>query len=409
MTASDSGAGVTIRCAAWAAVAVTVLLAWQALIVYGSYGGDWTALFMTGGSGRHPIPPELLSNTYVFKDSNGFDGQFYRYVAHDPFLRRGLNTFMDAPSGRYHRILVPLLAWLLAGGRTEWIDAAYQVVILGSVFLGTWWLARFAAARGHHPAWGSAFAVLPATLISANRMTVDVALTALCAGFVWYAHRDSPRWLYAIAVLAPLARETGILLTAAACLYAVLNRRWLRSVVFATASAPFFFWHRFVAGHLEAPGAFAPQVNLDIVPWLGFIQPFRGIVEEFGQLPDYPLPPLAKHFSQSLDVAALSSIVVASAFAFWQARRARSQPESVLAALFAILAVGLSYRDFWVDINGYSRTMTPLVLLVAMRAASGESLWTLAPWAVMDLRLSLQFGSQILTALADLFSRPPHG
>ena len=107
-------------------------------------------------------------------------------------------------------------------------------------------------------------------------------------------------------------------------------------------------------------------------------------------------------------MAALTSIVVASAFAFWQARRARSQPESVLAALFAILAVGLSYRDFWIDINGYSRTMTPLVLLIAMRAAAGESLWTLAPWAVMDLRLSLQFGSQILTALADLFSRP-HG
>ncbi len=407
MTASDSGAGVALRCAAWAAVAVVILLAWQALIVYGSYGGNWTALFMTGGSGRHPIPPELLSSTYVFKDSSGFDGQFYRYVAHDPFLRRGLSASMDAPSSRYHRILVPLLAWLLAGGRAEWIDAAYLVVILGSVFLGTWWLARFAAACGRHPAWGSAFALLPATLISANRMTVDVALAALCAGFVWYAHRDSPRWLYAIAALAPLARETGILLTAAACFYAVLNRRWLRSAVFATASAPFFFWHYFVAGHLEAPETFAPQVNLDIIPWWGFLHPFLGIVQEFGQLPDYPLPPLAKHFSQSLDVAALSGIGVASAFAFWQARRARSQPESVLAALFAILAVGLSYQDFWIDINGYGRTMTPLVLLVGLRAAAGESLWTLAPWAAMDLRLSLQFGSQILTAVADLFARPP--
>src|SRR5262245_52116131 len=144
MTASDSGAGATLRCAAWAAVAVTVLLAWQSLIVYGSYSGNWTALFMIGDAGRQPAPPELLAGAYVFKDSSGFDGQFYRYVAHDPFLRHGLNALMDAPSGRYHRILVPVLAWLLAGGRAEWIDTAYQVVILGSAFVGTWWLARFA-------------------------------------------------------------------------------------------------------------------------------------------------------------------------------------------------------------------------------------------------------------------------
>ena len=408
LTESDAGAGATLRCAASAATAVAVLLAWQAFIVSFGYGGNWTGLFMTGDAGPGGVPPALVSSTYVFKNSGGFDGQFYRYVAHDPFFQHGLNAFMDSPAVRYHRILVPGLAWLFAGGRAELIDAAFIAVVLGFAFLGTWWLARFATARGRHPAWGAAFGLLPATLISVNRMTVDVALAALCVGFVWYAYQDSPRWLYVISVLAPLVRDTGAILTGACCLYALMNRRWRRAILFATAVAPAWFWYRFVAAHVSLNPAGPPTapVKLDeVIPFWGLVHPFLGIVQEFGQLPDYPLPPVAKHFAQSLDVLALAGILIATGFAFWQARRAASQPESLVAALFAVLVVGLSFQPFWIDINGYGRTMAPLVLLVAMRAAAGESLWTLAPWAMLDLRLSVQFGSQILGVVHGLFAR----
>jgi hypothetical protein len=409
MIASEPDTGVALKCAAAAAVATAVLLAWQAFIVFFGFGGAWTALFMTGDSGPAALPPALVSTGYVFKHNTGFDGQYYRYVAHDPLFRHGLNAYMDLAPLRYQRILVPGLAWLLAGGRPQLIDASYIAVIFGFVWLGAWWLARLAAARGLHPAWGAAaFSLMPATLISVNRMTVDVALAAFCAGFVWYAYRDSPRWLYAIAVLAPLVRETGALLTVAACLYALLNRRWLRAMLFATAAAPTWFWYRFVGGHLDTAGPFKTTPHLDVVPFSGFLNPFLGIVQEFGQLPDYPLPPWAKHLAQSLDVVALIGVVVATGFAFWQARRARSQPESLAAALFALLVVGLSYQQFWVDINGYGRTATPLVLMVAMRAASGESLWSLAPCAMLDLRLSVQLGSQTWTALQGLVARLSH-
>ena len=409
MIASDTDTGVTLKCAVSAAIAVAVLLAWQAFIVFFSYGGDWTALFMTGDSGPGAVPPALVSTTHVFKNSKGFDGQYYRYVAYDPLFRHGLKAFMDLPALRYQRILVPGVAWLLAAGRPQLIDASYITVIFGFVWLGAWWLARLAAARGLHPAWGAAaFSLLPATLISVNRMTVDVALAALCAGFVWYAYQDSPRWLFAISVLAPFVRETGVLLTAAGCLYALVNRRWLRAMFFAAAAAPVWFWYRFLGSHLDTGGPYTATPHLDGIPFSGFLHPFLGIVQEFGQLPDYPLPPVAKHLAQSLDVLALIGVVVATGFAFWQARRARSQPESLAAALFALLVVGLSYEQFWVDINGYGRTTTPLVLLVAMRAASGESLWTVAPWAMLDLRLSVQFGSQTWAALQGLIARLSH-
>jgi hypothetical protein len=76
MIASDTDTGVTLKCAVSAAIAVAVLLAWQAFIVFFGYGGDWTALFMTGDSGPAAVPPALVSTTHIFKNNPGYDGQF---------------------------------------------------------------------------------------------------------------------------------------------------------------------------------------------------------------------------------------------------------------------------------------------------------------------------------------------
>ncbi len=59
--ASDTGTGVARKCAASAAAATAVLLAWQAFIVFFGYGGAWTALFMTGDSASAGVPPALVS------------------------------------------------------------------------------------------------------------------------------------------------------------------------------------------------------------------------------------------------------------------------------------------------------------------------------------------------------------
>ena len=126
MIASDPDTGVAPECAASAAVATAVLLAWQAFIVFFGYGGAWTALFMTGDSGP-AAPPALISTGYVFKNNKGFDGQYYRYVAHDPLFRHGLDAYMDLAPLRYQRILVPGLAWILAGFREEFRRAGRMV------------------------------------------------------------------------------------------------------------------------------------------------------------------------------------------------------------------------------------------------------------------------------------------
>jgi len=411
-TISDPPPGLRARskreCAAWALAAVLAVLLWQTMTVHFNFGGNWTALFLTGD--RLPIPPALGVWTYEFKNDGGYDGQFYRYVAHDPLFRKGFQNYCDKATIRYARILVPGLAWLLAAGRESWIDAAYNAVILGFVFAGAWWFSRYAAAHGRHPAWGLIFAVLPASIISAERMTVDVALAALCAGAAWYALQDEPRRLFVVAMLAPLARDTGLLVPAACCAYALMQRKWRRAAAFVAAPIPALLWIGYVFHHLPrggplgvAMGAMNSRHKAGLFhSWL-FIHPVYGAFQALTRVQNYPLSPMANRIAQSSDIVAILGILLAMGLALWQWRRAPARFESWGALLFIVVAAMVSTPVYWRDINGYARVLTPLLMLVGMRSLSGNPLWVLAPCAMVDLRLAVQFGNEAGRILRGLF------
>ena len=199
-------------CLGWALIAVIAAGVGQYLTVRYNYQGHATALFFTGSS--RAVPPQLAAEIYQVQDPRGFDGQLYHYVAHDPLMRRGLDQYVDNPRLRWRRILVPGLASVLSFGNSGWVDWAYLGVVLGFVFLGTYWLACYLVGHGIHAATGLAFLVLPGVFGSLERMTVDVALLALCAGFAVYVSRE-PGWkLYAVLALCPFVRETGVLTVA---------------------------------------------------------------------------------------------------------------------------------------------------------------------------------------------------
>src|SRR5271165_274133 len=140
-----SGSKASRASATWIAIlAASVILVWTATRVHYVFDGNWTALFCTGANWR--VPPDLEPGTYRFA-GYGYDGQFYRYLAHDPSLRKGYARYMDAPQLRSRRLLVSLAAWLLAFGQPSWIDRAYIAVEMFSLALGGYWCARLMARR----------------------------------------------------------------------------------------------------------------------------------------------------------------------------------------------------------------------------------------------------------------------
>lgn len=348
----------------------------QFLTVQFNYNGDPTALFFTG---RQTVIPESLDESlYRAPDDTGFDGQFYHLIAHDPFLRKGYSASVDNPRLRWRRILVPLAAFLLAGGRSGWIDSAFFAVTTTFVFLGVYWLARLAQFHGLHAACGLLFLTLPAVFISLERMTVDVAVTALAIGFVVYL-RD-PGWkLFAVLAAAPLARETGLILVAGCCVHELLRRNW-RGLAWPAGSAlPFALWMGFVHAH-------APP---DATAWAASF-PFSGLVRRTLDPFPFEITGLWVGAAAVTDYVGIVAIWIAIAAAIVLARN-KSRDAIALASLgFVLLAAGLGKADIWQQAYGFSRIFSPWFVWLAAAGLERNSKWMLAPWALSVPRFAVQ-------------------
>jgi hypothetical protein len=332
-------------------------------------------------------PPAALrsENIYLFQNSFGYDGQLYHYIAHDPFFTRNFSDSIDSPRLRYRRILVPGLAFLLALGQDRAVDAAYVVVVAGFIFLGAYWLSRMAVAQGYSVALGLLFGLVPAVLVSVDRLTVDVALAACCVGFALYARDQSPYKLYAVLAVAALARETGLLLVAAYVIYLLGRRRLRNAIVFATAAAPAGCWYIFV--QLRTPPANPGYFSLAL---------FSGFIHRVLTPYPYPFSGIVVPIASSLDLLGLAGIAGALCWACYRASRRAWTPLTAATYLFAILTITLSSGDAWSEVYAFGRTLTPLLLLSAVDGLTVGSVAPAVAMFALDPRIALQVGGQIL-------------
>jgi hypothetical protein len=381
------------RCALFALGCALTLFLWQALTVRYTYSGNWTGLFCTGSLYASPPPALAPEHLYVFPNSVGYDGQAYHYIAHDPFFRRGFASSIDAPRLRYRRILVPGLAFLLAGGNDRLIDAAYIGVVIGFVLLGAYWLGRYAGLLGYGPWLGLSFALVPAVLVSIDRLTVDVALAACCVGFALYVREWRAAKLYAVLLAAGLTRETGLLLIAALVLWLVLKRHHAKALLFSTAALPAAIWYVFVGLHTTAaPGEYLTPILLS-----GLLS--RAL---------HPAPVAAsaavRVLAHALDLLALSGVAASLLWAFRSVFRRALAPVPIAIYLFALLAIVLAPGDAWSDVDSFGRTLTPLLLLCALDGLAEGARWPALAMLAVDPRIALLMGGQILNVLRGLAS-----
>lgn|ERR1017187_7809815 len=370
----------------FALVAVLCAATWQTSTVHYNYGGNWTALFYSGA--KYLAPPAALSSEriYLFADSFGYDGQGYHYMAHDPFLKRGFQSSIDSPRFRYRRILVPLLAWLLAGGQDRFVDRAYLVVIWLSVFLGALWTGLVARQRGAHPAWSMAFLLVPAVIVSLDRLTVDVALAALTAGLVYFTERRNWGAAVALCSLACLVRESGLLIPAALAAWCAMERRWLRAAGLALSVVPALAWYRYVGLH-TAPGG--PDGLVSAIP-------FAGIVSALVHPAPYHFSFAVNALATVLDYLALAGIIAAVAYCGIRWRRLLTQPDGAIAFAFIALVAVVSTQEVWGHAYAFARGYSPLLLIVAFDGFRSRSPVAVLPAAFTVSRIGLEMGLQVV-------------
>ncbi len=378
----------TSRALAFALLSVVLVFSWQALTVHLNYGGNWTALFCTGDQLK--VPPELDSEgIYRFPDAIGYDGQFYHYQAHDPFLRRGFAAYQDAPRLRYRRMLVPIAAYLLAFGQDRFIDTALLAVIWITVFFGVYWSGRWAALDGWHPAWGLAFLLVPATIVAIDRTIVDATLAALCVGLALYARRGSAWKIYAILALAALTRETGWLLAAGYGLYLISRRASWKAAAFATSVAPSLLWTSWVTPRTKGDiGTLTPKMI-----WGALKHPQCLVPGE------YRLPQPQAGAMHALDYLMVAGSLLAIVLALWSVWKKPRHAESFAALGFAGLMVVTVFLVTQHDPFTWARLSSPLLALLALHGARRRQFIFFVPLLLVALRTSVQLAPQLLGIL----------
>jgi hypothetical protein len=363
-----------------AVLAAALVGSWQWLTVTANFGGNWTALFCTGGAIRQP-PLAKAEGIYLFQGSTGYDGQFYHYVAHDPLMRTNLSAYMDAPELRYRRILIPALAYGLALGRSSWIHAAYEAVFLLAVALGVYWSCRYAVQAGLRAAWGWLFVLLPAIPISMDRLVIDFGLATIGAGFLLYA--AAPSWrLFLLLTCAVLVRETGILMVLAYCGHLLWRREIRTAAIFLLSAAPAAVWYVYAAGVTESERLFKPL-------------PLGGILKALWEPPRYPPDTPLLLAVHTADYLALFGMLLAYGMGLYWFVRRPSDPICIAAGLFSLLGILIPYRGAWTHVYHYGRVYTPLLICLAGLAGERRSARLLSPIALMLPRLAIQLTPQL--------------
>jgi hypothetical protein len=376
-------------CGAAAILAMALVLGWSAARVHYTNEGNWTALFCSGV--EFSLPPELAATTYRAPLA-GYDGQFYRLLAHDPFLTKGYARYVDAPRLRFRRCLLPMAAWLLALGREAWIDGAYIAVELLFVSLGVYWCARLLVRRGRPPWWGLLFVAAPASLASIDRMLVDAPLTALFAGFLLYCEEERWTRVWVLAALAGLTRETGLLMPAALVADRVLRRDWRGAIRFGACAVPALGWYAFLATRVPSDG---PHSVIGIPGWnlVARLLIFRTYFNPSGQIVLRTLDFLA--------VAGLIGCLILAAI--WLAKRPPT-PAAICVALYACLALVLG-PPVMIDPFGFGRLISPLLVWVMMEAVARKKWAALAPPLLISLNVSLVFARPMIDMAHALLRR----
>jgi hypothetical protein len=377
--------------------ALLFVLVWQGLTVRANYQGNWSGLFRTGRT--IPLPPQLEDNTFRGAHPNGYDGQFYRILATDPFLFGATASYLDAPLLRSRRILMPVLAWALSAGQVELLDGAYVFLVAFFCGMGVYYLTKILMFYGRHPAFGLLFLLIPAVPIAVDSMTIDVSLAALTACFAYQAATGQERGLWWTLAAATLSRETGVLLPAAAVIAALAQRAPRKAWIWTTATFPALLWYAYLYCVLPASALRAGFVPRWFIP-----KPTAGILLRVADPLSYPLLGQNLQFAvRVLDWAALGSTIALTALAILLLRKMRPLMFQAAIVLYVGLLAAATDQGFWKTPYGYARPIAPLFVLLLAGAgglARKRLLFAVALLlGLLDLRIGAEMQPQLMGVL----------
>jgi hypothetical protein len=302
----------------------------------------------------------------------GYDGQFYYYIAADPF---GARPYLDNAAYRYSRPGYPLAVKAVALGQESALPWALLLVGIAGAAIGTFALAGFVARRGVSAWYGTLLGVYPGLFQGVSHDLVEpLAYGIVAAGLLaWF--RERPRLLVAAACfgLAGATRETTLLFPITIAAWLVLRDRRGRDAasMLAVSLGPYLAVKIALAAWLGSWGQTMSR-NLELAP-------FRGLTQQW-PWSDYTVQQVL-----AVVLPGLVALVVAS----WATRRVTLELCLLVAnvLVLVVLLPGTSYVNYLASGRIATGVVVAFVLCLPAILKSGRvaqawlpvALW-LMPW-----------------------------
>ena len=332
------------------------------------FGGNLTGFICLGD---RFLPSGIITkDTLYLRNSFGYDGQYHFFMSHDPFITKGLHTYMDNSAYRYQRIMY---AWLTAGfsfGIPALIPAMLVLVNVGAIAMGTGFVALMLRKQGMSPWYALFYAFLSGFLIAVLRdLCSPVAMGFMVAGFFFYARRQLlPCAAFLAAAI--LTRETVIAAVAVLIIDSAILKRSVRGVVSSLLSlVPWVIWQTYVF------------MRLDVAPWRGGQQnvgiPSVRIISYFKQL---LVAPKSADSEKLYLVIFVTVCLVSLLFSIREILRTRNEI-SIAFLGFSMLPFVMTHR-VWVEPWSYGRALLPAAVFLVLSFVRSKDRLYLVPLGI---------------------------
>ncbi len=229
------------------AVLLVIFITYVAILARYSrrFDGNFSGFACIGS--HFPAPGIITEKTFVLENSPGYDGQFFFFASHDPFIRKGLGEFMDVPAYRYQRIMYPWLAALFALGRPELIPYSLVLVNVGSILIGSFFVIWMLKKQGMSPWYALFYGFFSGFILCVFRdLAGAVAMGFMVGGIYFY----SLRRFYLSALFlscSVLSKELVLIVVFCLLLHSAAFRRSGRAFLAMLVSVlPFLIWQGYV-------------------------------------------------------------------------------------------------------------------------------------------------------------------
>lgn len=333
---------------------ILVIFAIYAVVIFlyaKKFNGNFSGFACIGD--RFPAPGIVSAKTFVRPQSKGYDGQFFFFASHDPFIRKGAWKFMDVPAYRYQRIMYPWLAALFALGRPKVIPHSLVIVNVASILMGGFFVITMLKKQGMSPWYGLIYGFFSGFILCVLRdLSGPVAMGFMAGGLYFYSDRRF--WLGALFLAgALLAREMLIIIILILLIYSAFIKKDRKELFCMSFSIlPFLVWSGYV------------YLRLHDVPWRGgkgnFGLPFIGLLTYIQNLFRQP-----EGWSEKLYLVIFLAVTFLSLLlAFREVLRSRNEV-SLSLIVFSLLPIFMTDR-VWVEPWSFGRVTLPLAVFLLL-------------------------------------------